>query len=95
MEGCLYKFTPYTIINNPIGVVYEGVDNRKRLMRLDKLHKFSDDTLNKTKDDDKKTRKFVEKIEKTLKERRRFRRLELFVGGRRDKTDYRLLISHE
>nr|GEW24745.1 hypothetical protein [Tanacetum cinerariifolium] len=47
------------------------------------------------KDDDKNTRKFVKKIEKALKERRRFRRLELFVGGRRDKTDYRLLIRLE
>nr|GEU51933.1 hypothetical protein [Tanacetum cinerariifolium] len=103
------------------GVVYEGVDNRKSLMRSDELHKFSNDNLNKvlskleiiprnnklgydneeiekyywTKDDDKKTRKFVEKIEKTLKERRRFIRLELFVGGRHDKTDYRLLIRPE
>nr|GEX11779.1 hypothetical protein [Tanacetum cinerariifolium] len=45
-----------------------------------------------TKEDEKKTKKFVDKIEKTLKERKRFTRLELFVGGRRDKTDYRLLV---
>ncbi|GKC08872.1 hypothetical protein Tco_1000482 [Tanacetum coccineum] len=118
------KFTPRSTseafnvskFSRNLSVVYEGVDNRKRLMRSDKLHKFSDGTLNKvlskleiimrnnklgydnegmkkyywTKDDDKKTKKFVENIKKALKERRRFRRLELFVGGRHDKTDYRL-----
>ncbi|GJY66428.1 hypothetical protein Tco_0468666 [Tanacetum coccineum] len=94
MEGCLYKFTPYTIINNPVGVVYEGVDNRKRKNKLG----YDNERIEKyywTKDDDKKTRKFVEKIKKTLKERRRFKRLEFFIGGRGDKTDYRLLISPE
>nr|GEV41345.1 hypothetical protein [Tanacetum cinerariifolium] len=45
-----------------------------------------------TKEDEKKTKKFMDKIEKTLKERRRFKRLELFVGGRSDKIDYRLLV---
>ncbi|GKC65105.1 hypothetical protein Tco_1097703 [Tanacetum coccineum] len=120
MEGCLHQFTPYTI-NHPLGVVYEGVNNRKRLMIDNELYKFCDGTLKKvlrklqiilrnntlgydnegiekykwTKEDEKKTKKFVDKIEKTLKERRRFRRLELFVGGRRDKTDYRLLVRHE
>ncbi|GKB04268.1 hypothetical protein Tco_0832411 [Tanacetum coccineum] len=49
-----------------------------------------------TKDDEKKTTKFIKKkINKMLKERRRFTRLELFVGGRRDKTDYRLLVRPE
>ncbi|GJU17265.1 hypothetical protein Tco_1145231 [Tanacetum coccineum] len=121
MGGCLHQFTPYTIINHPLGVVYEGVNDRKRLIRDNELHKFCDGTLNKvlnklqiilrnnrlgydnegmekykwTKEDEKKTKKFVDKIEKTLKERKRFRRLKLFVGGRRDKTDYRLLVKHE
>ncbi|GKE07596.1 hypothetical protein Tco_1399614 [Tanacetum coccineum] len=121
MEGCLHYFTPYTIINHPLGVVYEGVNNRKRLMRDNELHKFCDGTLNKvlsklqiilrnnrlgydnegmekytwTKEDEKKTKKFMDKIKKTLKERRRFRRLELFVGRRSDKTDYRLLVRPE
>ncbi|GJZ50226.1 hypothetical protein Tco_0604416, partial [Tanacetum coccineum] len=47
MEGCLHQFTPYTIMNHPRGVVYEGVDNRKRMMRDNELYKFSDGTLNK------------------------------------------------
>nr|GEU57538.1 hypothetical protein [Tanacetum cinerariifolium] len=103
------------------GVVYEGVANRKRLMRADELHKFCDGTLNKvlnklevilrnnrlgynnegmekyewTAEDKNKTLKFMDKIEKTLKERGRFRRLKLFVGGRRDKIYYYLLVRPE
>ncbi|GKD69541.1 hypothetical protein Tco_1323631 [Tanacetum coccineum] len=45
--------------------------------------------------DRERTQSIMEKIEKTLKERRRFRRLEFFVGGRRNKTDYRLLVRPE
>ncbi|GKB88278.1 hypothetical protein Tco_0960550 [Tanacetum coccineum] len=91
-EGCLHQFTPYTIMNHPRGVVYEGVDNRKRLTMnsINSRMKYY-----WTKDDEKKTKTFIEKIEKTLKEQRRFGRLELFVGGRRDNTDYRLLIRPE
>ncbi|GJT63506.1 hypothetical protein Tco_1007039 [Tanacetum coccineum] len=47
MEGCLHQFTPYTIMSHPIGVVYEGVDNRKRLIRDNELYKFFNGTLNK------------------------------------------------
>nr|GEX63177.1 hypothetical protein [Tanacetum cinerariifolium] len=47
MEGCLHQKTPYTILSHPRGVVYEGTDNKKRLIRADELHKFSDGTLNK------------------------------------------------
>ncbi|GJT11592.1 hypothetical protein Tco_0858634 [Tanacetum coccineum] len=93
MEGCLHQKMLYTILSHPRDVVYEGVDNRKRLMRADELYKFCDG-MEKCKWTDKEKRrilKFMDKIEKTLKERKRFRRLELFVGGRRDKTDYCLL----
>ncbi|GJX97032.1 hypothetical protein Tco_0352830, partial [Tanacetum coccineum] len=121
MEGCLHQFTPYTIMNHPRGVVYEGINNRKRMMRDNELYKFSDGTLNKvleklhvilrnnrlgynnegmekykwTDKDGMRTKKFIENIKKMMKEQRRFRRLELFVGGRRDKTDYCLLIRPE
>nr|GEX21136.1 hypothetical protein [Tanacetum cinerariifolium] len=37
----------------------------------------------------------LEKIEKTLRERRRMRRLECFVGGKRNKTDCILLVRPE
>ncbi|GJZ78295.1 hypothetical protein Tco_0642967 [Tanacetum coccineum] len=121
MEGCLHQKMLYTILSHPKGVVYEGTNYRKRLIRADELHKFCDGTLNKvlsklkvilrnnklgynnegmekyewTAKDKKRPLKFVDKIEKTLKERRRFQRLDLFGGGRRDKTDYHLLVRPE
>ncbi|GJW51126.1 hypothetical protein Tco_0092477 [Tanacetum coccineum] len=82
MEGCFHQFTPYTIMNHPRGVVLGYINEGM-------------ENYYWTKDDEKKTKMFIEKIVKTLKERRRFRRLELFVSGRRDKTDYRLLIRPE
>ncbi|GKD81880.1 hypothetical protein Tco_1348719 [Tanacetum coccineum] len=35
----------YTTLSNPQGVIYEDKLKRKRFMRADELHKFSDDTL--------------------------------------------------
>ncbi|GJY88948.1 hypothetical protein Tco_0503576 [Tanacetum coccineum] len=35
-------YTPYS---NPRGFIYENKDKKNRLMRIDELHKFSDDTL--------------------------------------------------
>ncbi|GJS54179.1 hypothetical protein Tco_0627541 [Tanacetum coccineum] len=91
------------------------------LKQSDKIHKFSDGTLNKvynkldvmlrdnrlgfgnegmtdlkwTSKDIDREKSILEKIEKKLKERRRFRRLESFVGGRKIETDYRLLVRLE
>ncbi|GJV11365.1 hypothetical protein Tco_1352906 [Tanacetum coccineum] len=45
--------------------------------------------------DQKRTTSMLEKIDKTLLERRIIRSLESFVGGRRVKTDYRLLVRTE
>nr|GEU81619.1 ribonuclease H-like domain-containing protein [Tanacetum cinerariifolium]GEU81912.1 ribonuclease H-like domain-containing protein [Tanacetum cinerariifolium] len=36
----------YTAYSNPIGFIYQNKDKQNRLMRIDKLHKFSDGTLN-------------------------------------------------
>ncbi|GJT22036.1 hypothetical protein Tco_0891973 [Tanacetum coccineum] len=36
--------TPYTTYNNPQGIIYLDKFKRNRLMRLDKLYKFSDET---------------------------------------------------
>ncbi|GJS50189.1 hypothetical protein Tco_0600310 [Tanacetum coccineum] len=36
----------YTIYSNPKGFIYKNKDKKNRLMRIDKLHKFSDGTLN-------------------------------------------------
>ncbi|GJS64947.1 putative reverse transcriptase domain-containing protein [Tanacetum coccineum] len=48
-----------------------------------------------TKKDKGTTKSMLNKIEKTLKERRRMRRLESFVRGRRVETDYKLLVRPE
>ncbi|GJZ68503.1 hypothetical protein Tco_0631743 [Tanacetum coccineum] len=45
-----YKFdiskrTPYTAYNNPQGIIYVDKYKRNRLMRLNELYKFSDETL--------------------------------------------------
>ncbi|GJW56308.1 hypothetical protein Tco_0103039 [Tanacetum coccineum] len=39
------KRIPYTTYNNPQGIIYEDKYKRNRLMRTDKLYKFSDRTL--------------------------------------------------
>ncbi|GKC39695.1 hypothetical protein Tco_1052079 [Tanacetum coccineum] len=36
----------YTAYSNPKGFIYQNKDKKKRLMRIDKLHKFYDGTLN-------------------------------------------------
>nr|GEV53590.1 hypothetical protein [Tanacetum cinerariifolium] len=36
----------YTAYSNPRGFIYQNKDKQNRLMRIDKLHKFSDDKLN-------------------------------------------------
>ncbi|GKB70593.1 hypothetical protein Tco_0932005 [Tanacetum coccineum] len=46
----LPRRAPYTTISDPQGVIYEDKLNRKRLMRSDELHKFSDGTLQSVRD---------------------------------------------
>nr|GEY41540.1 hypothetical protein [Tanacetum cinerariifolium] len=36
----------YTAYSNPIGFIYQNKDKQNRLMRIDELHNFSEDTLN-------------------------------------------------
>ncbi|GJQ96961.1 hypothetical protein Tco_0008100 [Tanacetum coccineum] len=42
----LKRKTPYTSYSNPKGFIYQNKDKNNRLMRIDKLHKFSEGTLN-------------------------------------------------
>ncbi|GJR79331.1 hypothetical protein Tco_0150116 [Tanacetum coccineum] len=42
----LKRKTPYTPYSNPKGFIYQNKDKKKRLMRIDELHKFSDGALN-------------------------------------------------
>nr|GEU30719.1 hypothetical protein [Tanacetum cinerariifolium] len=36
----------YTAYSNPRGFIYQNKDKKNRFMRIDELHKFSDETLN-------------------------------------------------
>ncbi|GJT09332.1 hypothetical protein Tco_0856374 [Tanacetum coccineum] len=49
-EEDLSRRTPYTTLSDPQGVIYEDKLNKKRLMRFDELHKFSDSTLQSVRD---------------------------------------------
>nr|GEX99827.1 hypothetical protein [Tanacetum cinerariifolium] len=42
----LRRHEAYTAYSNPIGFIYQNKDKKNILMRIDKLHKFSDGTLN-------------------------------------------------
>ncbi|GKE07529.1 hypothetical protein Tco_1399547 [Tanacetum coccineum] len=42
----LKRKSSYTTYSNPRGFLYQNKDKKNRLMRIDKLHKFSDGTLN-------------------------------------------------
>nr|GEV79007.1 hypothetical protein [Tanacetum cinerariifolium] len=42
----LKRKAAYTAYSNPRGFIYQNKDKQNRLMRIDKLHKFSDGTLN-------------------------------------------------
>nr|GFC88714.1 hypothetical protein [Tanacetum cinerariifolium] len=42
----LKRRNAYTTYSNPRGFIYQNRDKKNRLMRIDKLHKFSDGTLN-------------------------------------------------
>ncbi|GJV59559.1 retrovirus-related pol polyprotein from transposon TNT 1-94 [Tanacetum coccineum] len=85
----LYKF--------PDGTLNKVLEKLHVILRNNRLG-YNNEGMEKykwTNEDGRRTKKFVENIEKIMKEQRRFRRLELFVGGRRDKTDYCLLIRPE
>nr|GFD48179.1 hypothetical protein [Tanacetum cinerariifolium] len=42
----LRRSEAYTAHSNPRGFIYLNKDKKNRLMRIDELHKFSDETLN-------------------------------------------------
>nr|GFA31493.1 hypothetical protein [Tanacetum cinerariifolium] len=42
----LRRHEAYTTYSNPRGFIYQNKDKKNRLMRIDELHKFSDETLN-------------------------------------------------
>ncbi|GJV30241.1 hypothetical protein Tco_1386689 [Tanacetum coccineum] len=88
----------YTIVSKPRAVIYKDKNDQKKMMRETKVHKFSDDTVNKGmetriwfEDDRRRSKDFMEVVERRLKIRRIFKSLESFVGGRLRDVDYRLI----
>nr|GFB15316.1 hypothetical protein [Tanacetum cinerariifolium] len=75
----LINKTAYTSYSDPHGIIYVDQNKRKRLMRADELHKFSDDK--------KRARVMVQDTDRQLYQRRLMRNLEKFVGGRVYKND--------
>nr|GEZ70027.1 reverse transcriptase domain-containing protein [Tanacetum cinerariifolium] len=45
-RSILKRMEAYTAYSNPRGFIYQNKDKKNRLIRIDKLHKFSDGTLN-------------------------------------------------
>ncbi|GJR22993.1 hypothetical protein Tco_0971520 [Tanacetum coccineum] len=85
----LHKYSDGTL-----NKVYQKLD----VMLRDNVLGFCNEGLKDrewTKKDKERTESMLNKIEKMLKERRRMRRIECFIGGRRNETDYRLLVRPE
>ncbi|GKF53820.1 hypothetical protein Tco_0160730 [Tanacetum coccineum] len=76
----------YTIVSKPSAVIYRGRNDQKKMMRGTEVYKFSDGH-----DDRRRSKDFMEVIERRLKIRRIFRSLKSFVGGRLRDVDYRLI----
>nr|GFB56748.1 hypothetical protein [Tanacetum cinerariifolium] len=45
-QSNLKRREAYTAYSNPKGFIYQNKEKKNRLMRIDELHKFSDETLN-------------------------------------------------
>ncbi|GKD90270.1 hypothetical protein Tco_1365777 [Tanacetum coccineum] len=85
----IHKFS-----NGTLNKVYDKLDVMVRDNRLGYENKGMKDR-EWTKTDKERTWLIPKKIEKTLKERRRMRRLDCFVGERGNETDYILLVRPE
>nr|GEY70876.1 histone deacetylase 14 [Tanacetum cinerariifolium] len=73
----------YTIVSKPRAVIYRDRNDQKKMMR---------ETENMVSEDDRRRSKdFMEVIERRLKIRRIFQSLESFVSGRLRDVDYRLI----
>nr|GEV46990.1 hypothetical protein [Tanacetum cinerariifolium] len=58
----------YTTYSNPLGFIYQNKDKKNRLMRIDELHKFSDETLTdvRTALDDRLKRIWMQYLPQTI-----------------------------
>ncbi|GJS75517.1 hypothetical protein Tco_0725398 [Tanacetum coccineum] len=71
----------YTPSHKPPGVIYEDLTKQKRVVRANKLYKFSNGTLKKVQDE----------LHHKMRERRIIQNLERLVGARELKMDYKLM----
>ncbi|GKE85594.1 hypothetical protein Tco_1559336, partial [Tanacetum coccineum] len=81
-----------------LGVPYSTMSHPKGVMYLDNRLGYGNEGMKDrkwTRKGKERTKLMLEKIKKMLKERRRMRRLEHFVGGRRREIDYTLLVRLE
>ncbi|GKB41718.1 hypothetical protein Tco_0886660 [Tanacetum coccineum] len=81
----------YTIIDLPRAVVFPVSNNERKIMRFNKIYKFSDGTLTNIMEALDYRVKEYKAIKWRLKTRRIYWNLECFVGGRVRDIDYRLL----
>ncbi|GJW53505.1 hypothetical protein Tco_0097590 [Tanacetum coccineum] len=91
----------YLMRDNELYKYSDGMLKPVRDILNSRLHNFvlgyNNDSMPKrawTEKDQKRTTSMLEKIDQTLLERRIMRSLDDFVGGRKIKTDYKLLMCH-
>ncbi|GJR81020.1 retrovirus-related pol polyprotein from transposon TNT 1-94 [Tanacetum coccineum] len=83
----------YTIVSKPRVVIYRDRNDQKKMMRETEVHKYNRGMESRiwSEDDRRRSKDFMEVIERRLKIRRIFRSLESFVSGRLKDVDYRLI----
>ncbi|GJW84857.1 hypothetical protein Tco_0158002 [Tanacetum coccineum] len=83
----------YTIVSKPRAVIYRDRNDQKKMMRETELFKYNSGMESRiwSEDDRRRSKDFMEVIERRLKIRRIFRSLKSFVSGRLRDVDYRLI----
>ncbi|GJS13770.1 copia protein [Tanacetum coccineum] len=83
----------YSIVCKPRSVIYKDRNNQKKMMRETEAIQVQSGHGNRiwSEDDKRRSKEFMEVIERRLKIRRIFRNLESFVSGRLRDVDYRLI----
>ncbi|GJY10733.1 hypothetical protein Tco_0378918 [Tanacetum coccineum] len=89
-------YEDYTIVHKPRAVIYRDRNDHKKMTWENEVHKFSDVKPGMehriwSEDDKRRSKEFIEVIERRLKIRRIFMNLESFVSGRLRDVDYRLI----
>ncbi|GJY15410.1 hypothetical protein Tco_0385832 [Tanacetum coccineum] len=80
----------YTIVSKPRVVIYRDMNEQKKMMRETEFNPCMESRI-WSETDRRRSKEFMELIERRLNIRRIFRSLESFVGGRLRDVDYRLI----